>query len=85
MFLFVVLLVGVALVLRPFVTAILFGGIIVIATWPAHEWLVRKGVSNALESHSSSPSLRLHSLLCRPSTRVSSWPMTASQSRLCAA
>ena len=46
--LFAGLLVGVALVLRPFVTAILFGGIIVIATWPVHEWLLRKGLSNAV-------------------------------------
>ena len=47
-FLFVGLLVGVALLLRPFFTAILFGGIIVIATWPTHEWLLRKGLSNGL-------------------------------------
>jgi predicted PurR-regulated permease PerM len=40
------LIIGVALVLRPFVTAILFGGILVIATWPVHEWLLRKGFSN---------------------------------------
>jgi predicted PurR-regulated permease PerM len=47
-FLFGVLLVGVALVLRPFVTAILFAGILVISTWPMHEWLLRKGFSNVL-------------------------------------
>jgi predicted PurR-regulated permease PerM len=46
-FMFVALLVGVGLVLRPFATAILFGGIIVIATWPIHEWLLRRGLSNA--------------------------------------
>lgn len=46
--LFVGLLIGVALVLFPFTTAILFGGIIVIATWPVHEWLLRKGLSNGL-------------------------------------
>ncbi len=47
-FLFLALLAGVALVLRPFVTAILFGGIIVISTWPVHDWLLRRGFSNAL-------------------------------------
>jgi predicted PurR-regulated permease PerM len=46
--LFVGLLTGVALVLAPFTTAILFGGIIVIATWPVHEWLLRKGLSNGV-------------------------------------
>lgn len=46
--LFAALLVAVAFVLRPFVTAILFGGILVISTWPAHEWLLRRGLSNAL-------------------------------------
>lgn len=45
---FVGLLIGVALVLAPFTTAILFGGIIVIATWPVHEWLLRKGLSSGL-------------------------------------
>jgi predicted PurR-regulated permease PerM len=43
---FAVLLVGVVLVLRPFFTAFIFGGILVIATWPAHDWLLRKGLSN---------------------------------------
>jgi hypothetical protein len=42
------LLVGVALVLRPFVTGILFGSIIVIATWPIRDWLVRQGLSVGL-------------------------------------
>jgi predicted PurR-regulated permease PerM len=46
--LFVGLLCGVALVLAPFTTAILFGGIIVIATWPVHAWLLRHGFSNGL-------------------------------------
>jgi len=44
--LFVVLLAGVVLVLRPFATAILFGGIIVVATWPIHQWLMSKGLSS---------------------------------------
>jgi len=45
---FACLLLGVALVLRPFVTGILFGGIVVIATWPIREALVRNGVSVGL-------------------------------------
>lgn len=36
------LLIGVALVLKPFVTGILFGTILVIATWPLREWLHRR-------------------------------------------
>lgn len=42
------LLLGVALVLRPFVTGILFGTILVIATWPMREWLVRNGAPTAV-------------------------------------
>jgi predicted PurR-regulated permease PerM len=34
--------------LRPFVTGILFGGIIAIATWPIRDWLVRHGLSVGL-------------------------------------
>jgi predicted PurR-regulated permease PerM len=45
---FACLLLGVALVLRPFVTGILFGSIIVVATWPIRERLVRNGVSVGL-------------------------------------
>ena len=45
---FACLLLGVALVLRPFVTGILFGSIVVIATWPIRETLVRNGVSVGL-------------------------------------
>lgn len=41
---FATLLIGVALVLRPFVTGILFGTILVIATWPLREWLHRSGL-----------------------------------------
>jgi predicted PurR-regulated permease PerM len=39
---------GVVLVLRPFFTGILFGSIIVIATWPIRDRLVRNGVSVGL-------------------------------------
>ena len=46
--LFVVLLAGVMLVLRPFATAILFGGIIVVATWPIHQWFMSKGLSSSI-------------------------------------
>jgi hypothetical protein len=45
---FACLLVGVALVLHPFVTGILFGSIIAIATWPIRDWLVRHGLSVGL-------------------------------------
>ena len=41
-------MVGVALILRPFVTGIIFGSIVVIATWPIREWLVRHGLSVGL-------------------------------------
>lgn len=41
---FAALLVGVALVLRPFITGILFGTILVIATWPLREWFHRRGL-----------------------------------------
>ena len=44
--LFAMLLIGIILVLRPFFTAFIFGGILVIATWPIHEWLLRRGLSN---------------------------------------
>lgn len=45
---FACLLLGVALVLKPFVTGILFGSIVVIATWPIRERLVRNGLSVGL-------------------------------------
>ncbi len=35
----VLLLLGCALVLRPFVGAILFAGVLVMSTWPAYDWL----------------------------------------------
>ncbi|MEZ5787818.1 MAG: AI-2E family transporter [Xanthobacteraceae bacterium] len=41
---FAALLIGVALVLKPFVTGILFGTILVIATWPLREWFHRRGL-----------------------------------------
>lgn len=41
---FAALLFGVAMVLKPFVTGILFGTILVIATWPVREWLHRRGL-----------------------------------------
>jgi predicted PurR-regulated permease PerM len=44
------LLFGVAQILLPFVTAILFGTILVIATWPLHQWLVHRGVSRGAAS-----------------------------------
>jgi predicted PurR-regulated permease PerM len=43
--LFIALLVGVVFVLKPFFTAILVAAILVIATWPLHEWLARRGMS----------------------------------------
>ena len=45
---FIILLAAVVLILRPFFSAIIFGGIIAIATWPLHEWLVRKGLSSVV-------------------------------------
>ena len=45
---FAALLLGVALVLKPFVTGILFGTILVIATWPAREWLHRRGLPSVV-------------------------------------
>ncbi|WP_170149601.1 AI-2E family transporter [Rhodoplanes roseus] len=47
---FVALLVGVFLVVKPFVTGILFGGILVIATWPLRDLMVRHGGSTVLAS-----------------------------------
>jgi len=44
--LFTLLLVGVFLVLRPFFTAFLFGGILAVSTWPLHDWMIRRGVSS---------------------------------------
>ncbi|KAA5602546.1 AI-2E family transporter [Blastochloris sulfoviridis] len=42
------LLAGVALILRPFVTAILFGGTLAIAAWPLRALMVRHGVRPGL-------------------------------------
>jgi predicted PurR-regulated permease PerM len=44
------LLFGVAQVLMPFVTAILFGTILVIATWPLRQWVVHRGISRGIAS-----------------------------------
>src|SRR5688572_10213474 len=44
------LLFGAAQILPPFVTAILFGTILVIATWPLHQWLVHRGASRRAAS-----------------------------------
>ncbi|RAI41775.1 hypothetical protein CH338_02160 [Rhodoplanes elegans] len=45
---FVALLLGVFLVVKPFITGILFGGILAIATWPLRDLLVRHGSSTVL-------------------------------------
>ncbi|NVO16644.1 MAG: AI-2E family transporter [Rhodoplanes sp.] len=45
---FVALMIGVALIVKPFVTGILFGGILAIATWPMRDALVRRGVSGGV-------------------------------------
>jgi predicted PurR-regulated permease PerM len=44
------LLVGVAQVLAPFVTAILFGGTLAIATWPLRAAMVRRGMRRGLSA-----------------------------------
>jgi predicted PurR-regulated permease PerM len=46
--LFAGLLAGVLAVLRPFATAILFGGILAIAAWPLRDLLLRHGVKRGL-------------------------------------
>lgn len=48
--LFAGLLFGVAQVLRPFVTSILFGTILVIASWPLRQWMVHRGFSRGISS-----------------------------------
>jgi predicted PurR-regulated permease PerM len=45
---FAALLLGVALILKPFVTGILFATILVIATWPLREWLIRRGLHSGV-------------------------------------
>ena len=47
------LLLGVALVLRPFATAILFALILAVATWPLRLLLVRAGLSPRLAAHAA--------------------------------
>jgi predicted PurR-regulated permease PerM len=46
--LFAGLLVGILAVLRPFLTAILFGTILAIATWPLRDFLLRHGLKRGL-------------------------------------
>lgn len=43
--LFSLLVVGVYFILEPFITGIVFGGILAIAAWPVRTWLVRNGLS----------------------------------------
>jgi predicted PurR-regulated permease PerM len=46
--LFAVLLLGILAVLRPFITAILFGAILAIAAWPLRDFLLRHGLKRGL-------------------------------------
>src|SRR6516165_5171673 len=46
--LFAVLLLGILAVLRPFITAILFGAILAIAGWPLRDFLLRHGLKRGL-------------------------------------
>lgn len=46
--LFSLLLIGVYLVLKPFLLGLVFGGILAIGTWPVRTWLVARGVSPKL-------------------------------------
>ena len=46
--LFAVLLLGILAVLRPFITAILFGAILAIAGWPLRDFLLRRGLKRGL-------------------------------------
>ena len=43
--LFSLLVLGVYFILKPFITGIVFGGILAIAAWPVRAWLVRRGLS----------------------------------------
>lgn len=45
---FIALLIGVGLIVKPFFTGILFGGILAVATWPLREALVRRGMSGGI-------------------------------------
>ena len=42
------LVIGVLTVLRPFATAILFGAILAVATWPMRDFLLGRGLSRGL-------------------------------------
>ena len=46
--LFAGLLLGILAVLRPFITAILFGAILAIAAWPLRDFLLRRGLKRGL-------------------------------------
>jgi predicted PurR-regulated permease PerM len=46
--LFAGLLLGILAVLRPFITAILFGTILAIAAWPLRDYLLRRGLNRGL-------------------------------------
>lgn len=43
--LFSLLVLGVYFILKPFITGIVFGGILAIAAWPVRAWLVRHGLA----------------------------------------
>lgn len=43
--LFSLLVLGVYFVLKPFITGIVFGGILAVAAWPVRDWLVRRGLA----------------------------------------
>lgn len=43
--LFSLLVLGVYFILKPFITGIVFGGILAIAAWPVRAWLVRRGLA----------------------------------------
>jgi predicted PurR-regulated permease PerM len=46
LFLFLLLLGGVLLVLKPFFVGLVFGVILAVAAWPVRNWLVRRGASS---------------------------------------
>src|SRR5262245_29518692 len=46
--LFAGLLLGILAVLRPFITAILFGAVLAIAAWPLRDFLLRRGLKRGL-------------------------------------
>lgn len=42
---FSLMVVGIYFILKPFITGIVFGGILAVAAWPLRAWLVRRGLS----------------------------------------